>query len=165
MSGHGKTWLQSWSGTQPPSSPALRVTGPVLMTFSFSCRSPCGLLHSLTLHRKLPEKNTEFFSILPIFSLQMETAFPCLNLCQKIHCDEIFLSRNNPTLVFPLSHPQHLSDSESQPSQGRRISFAFLPSFLALGSYPKLRHLTFLRKKTAFKKNYLGSQLFKIMSM
>ena len=112
----GRLNCRAGSGTQPPSSPALQVTGSLLMTFSFFCNSPCGLGHSLTFHHKLPEKNTEFFSLLPVFSLQMETAFPCLNLCQKIHCDEIFLSRNNSTLVFPSSHPQHPSDSESQPS-------------------------------------------------
>ena len=57
----GRPGCTAGSGTRRPSPPALQVTVSVLMAFWFSCRPPCGLLHSPTLHHELPAKNTEFF--------------------------------------------------------------------------------------------------------
>lgn len=125
----GRPGCTAGSGTRHPSSPALQVTGSVLMAFSFSCRPPCGLLHSLTLHHELPAKNTEFFLYSAYLYPPNGNSFSCLNLCQKIYRDEIFLSRNS-TLVFPnlgVESSKHLSDSESQPSEGKK-NFLCVPS-------------------------------------
>lgn len=145
----GRSSCKASPGNQPSGSPPWELEGPSLWPSHLSAVLPegCYILSHLAIN--FLKRTLIFFSILPIFSLKMGTAFhylDCVCVC-NIDYNEIFLPYNKSTLVFPSCHPYHLNGSESHPYNPLRernnFPLPFFASFPALGSSLRLEHLKF----------------------
>ena len=140
----GRLNCRAGSGTLPPSSPALQVTGSLLMTFSFF------LQFSLWAGT--------FSHLSPQASWKEHWLFLSSAYLQPSNGDSfsLFKSLSEDTLWWDFSFTKQLNPGFSLESSTtpkwlwvttligkEEFPLPLLPSFLALGPYPKLRHLKF----------------------